>query len=150
MTVQMTRYEEEWDALEGRFGLRVAQALDEITARPASAEVTERLRFARERALAEAGRRRSLVHAAEAVAVGPGGLLSLRKPGGPASGWGWRVAMVAPLLVLVAGMVGISDIQERARIQATAEVDSALLADDLPPDAYSDPGFVEFLTERRR
>jgi len=150
MNVQMTRYEEEWDALEGRFGLRVAQALDEGIDRPASAEVTERLRFARERALAAAGRRRSLAHAVEAVPVSSGGLLALRKPGGQAPGWGWRVAMVAPLLMLVAGMVGISDIQERARIQATAEVDSALLADDLPPDAYSDPGFVEFLSERRR
>jgi hypothetical protein len=28
---------------------------------------------------------------------------------------------------------------------AAAEVDTALLADTLPPEAYRDPGFVEFL-----
>jgi hypothetical protein len=30
-------------------------------------------------------------------------------------------------------------------ILEVAEVDAALLADDLPPAAYSDPGFVQFL-----
>jgi hypothetical protein len=30
-----------------------------------------------------------------------------------------------------------------------AEIDSALLADDLPPKAYSDAGFVEFLKTPR-
>ena len=31
------------------------------------------------------------------------------------------------------------------QIRDAAEVDSALLADDLPPEAYSDPGFAEYL-----
>jgi hypothetical protein len=31
------------------------------------------------------------------------------------------------------------------QIQAAAEVDAVLLADDLPPEAYADPGFGEFL-----
>jgi hypothetical protein len=31
------------------------------------------------------------------------------------------------------------------QISAAAEVDAALLVDELPPQAYSDPGFVEFL-----
>jgi hypothetical protein len=29
-------------------------------------------------------------------------------------------------------------------------VDAELLADDLPPAAYTDPGFVHFLTTNRR
>jgi hypothetical protein len=49
---------------------------------------------------------------------------------------------VVPLVMLVAGTG--DEWHARAQIEA-AEVDVALLADDLPPDAYSDAGFVEFL-----
>jgi hypothetical protein len=31
------------------------------------------------------------------------------------------------------------------QVDAAAEIDAALLADDLPPAAYSDPGFLAFL-----
>ena len=31
------------------------------------------------------------------------------------------------------------------QIRVAADIDSALLADDLPPDAYTDPGFQEYL-----
>ena len=34
---------------------------------------------------------------------------------------------------------------DEAGYAAAAEVDAALLADDLPPEAYTDPGFGEFL-----
>ena len=30
-----------------------------------------------------------------------------------------------------------------------AEIDALLLSDDLPPGAYADPGFVEFLKKPR-
>ena len=32
-------------------------------------------------------------------------------------------------------------------LQELAEIDTALLVDDLPPAAYSDPGFVQFLRQ---
>ena len=38
----------------------------------------------------------------------------------------------------------------QSQIEAAAEVDSAILADDLPPEAYRDPGFAEFLKGERR
>jgi hypothetical protein len=50
-----------------------------------------------------------------------------------------------PLAVLVFGLVAIDRMHDRAQIAAAAEVDAALLSDDLPPDAYSDPGFAEYL-----
>ena len=50
-----------------------------------------------------------------------------------------------PLLALVGGLVLIQHSQTRAQIRTAAEVDAALLADDLPPAAYGDDGFVEFL-----
>jgi hypothetical protein len=37
----------------------------------------------------------------------------------------------------------------RAQIDAAAEIDAALLSDSLPPSAYSDPGFAEFLNTPR-
>ena len=50
-----------------------------------------------------------------------------------------------PLLALIAGLVLIQSEHVRRQVAAVAEVDADLLLDDLPPSAYSDPGFVEFL-----
>jgi len=47
--------------------------------------------------------------------------------------------------VLVAGLVFIQHHHDLQQIEVAAEIDSALLADDLPPAAYGDPGFSEFL-----
>jgi hypothetical protein len=41
-------------------------------------------------------------------------------------------------------------VQEQRRVDELAEVDVELLADDLPPAAFTDPGFVHFLTTNRR
>ena len=50
-----------------------------------------------------------------------------------------------PLLALVVGLVVINMAQDERAANDVAEVDAALLTDDLPPAAYSDPGFVQFL-----
>ena len=50
-----------------------------------------------------------------------------------------------PLLALVVGLVVINTAQDERSANDVAEVDSALLTDDLPPAAYADPGFVQFL-----
>jgi hypothetical protein len=54
---------------------------------------------------------------------------------------GW----IAPLVVLVFGLIGIAQWQDDSRINDIAEVDAALLSDDVPPDAYADSGFMAFL-----
>ena len=54
---------------------------------------------------------------------------------------GW----LAPLAVLVFGLIGIAQWQGDSRINDIAEVDAALLSDDVPPDAYADSGFMAFL-----
>lgn len=59
--------------------------------------------------------------------------------------WGWRLATALPVLALVAGLWGIQAYFRAEKVQAATEVDMALLTDDLPPSAYSDPGFAEFL-----
>ena len=63
---------------------------------------------------------------------------------GSSSAWdtlGW----IAPLVVLVFGLIGIAQWQDDSRINDIAEVDAALLSDDVPPDAYADSGFMAFL-----
>ena len=56
---------------------------------------------------------------------------------------------IVPMVALVGGLYLIGHFHAREQIAAAAEVDAALLADDLPPAAYSDPGFVEFLKTAR-
>jgi len=143
------RHAAELDALQSRFAYRVTARLDE-QAEAASHDVGERLRVASEQALARARLARSasakLATAAATVVSVSGGAATLSLGGGPRlSGWWLKLAGVLPLIALVGGLVLIQDANTRAQIEAAAEIDSALLSDDLPPDAYSDPGFAEFL-----
>ena len=62
---------------------------------------------------------------------------------------GVGVGSVMPLIALVVGMLTINSVQNDNRAQEVAEVDAALLTDDLPPAAFSDPGFVQFLRTNR-
>jgi hypothetical protein len=55
------------------------------------------------------------------------------------------VGWIAPLVVLVFGLISIAQWQDDSRINDIAEVDAALLSDDVPPDAYADSGFMAFL-----
>lgn len=124
------------EALQARFAHRVASHLEAL-ARQVPADVDERLRFAREQALERARQ------AARPVEVQPVGarLLALGKRGS----WWLRLASALPLLLLVAGLTLIEERQSDEQIQAAADIDSALLIDDLPPGAYADPGFAAYL-----
>jgi Protein of unknown function (DUF3619) len=128
------------DALQARFALRVTAGLTERSL-DLGADISERLRFAREQAL-ERGRAARKVEAAMPVGVTHGGAATLGRAG---ANWWIRIASVAPVLALVAGLVLIQRWQDSTQISAAAEVDAALLSDDLPPQAYSDAGFAEFL-----
>jgi hypothetical protein len=130
------------ELLESRVGLRVAACMSEA-AESLPAGVEERLRFAREQALERAKARR----AAEAPAVvgQRGGVAVL---GGGPSRW-FKLAAVLPLVALVAGLLLIGEWHGRQQVEAAAEIDALLLSDDLPPGAYADPGFVEFLKKPR-
>jgi len=55
------------------------------------------------------------------------------------------VSWLAPVAVLIFGLIGIAQWQNDSRINDIAEVDAALLTDDVPPDAYADSGFMAFL-----
>lgn len=58
----------------------------------------------------------------------------------------WRILVSAlPLVALVMGLILVQAIQQELVESDIASIDSALLVDDLPPDAYTDPGFLQFL-----
>ena len=59
-----------------------------------------------------------------------------------------RMAVVVPLLALVVGLAGIYQFEEQQRIADMAELDAALLSDDLPLTAYLDTGFNAYLEKR--
>jgi len=103
-------------------------------------DIAERLRVARLRAVDRARELRKLSAAPAHQAQG-GGTLAMS---GPPSWW-LRMASLAPLALLLAGLLFIERSYVDQQVRAAAEIDAAILTDDLPPQAYSDPGFAEFL-----
>ena len=136
------------EALQARFALRVTARLNEA-ARELPHDVTERLKAAREQALERARLARRVEVAAAEQTVSSGGSTASLLLGGPRSDWWLKIVSVVPVLALVAGFVLIHHSHTHAQISAAAEIDAALLADDVPPAAYTDPGFVEFLKAPR-
>jgi len=128
------------DAMQARFARRIAARLTD-GAGTLDGDLTERLRFARERALERAALSRKSAASTSTVGIAASGAAVL----GGGSGWWVRIASVLPLVALLLGLVLIQRWQTTAQISVAAEVDAALLADDLPPTAYRDAGFAEFL-----
>ena len=124
-------------ALEARLALRLVASLN-AQAQSLPADVGERLRFAREQALARAREARA---ATGPVGVSRSGTLVL----GAFAPWLQRAASVLPLLLVAGGLLVIQHWSVRERVLAAAAIDAQLLSDALPPSAYSDPGFAEFL-----
>jgi len=61
---------------------------------------------------------------------------------------GWRslsTRVLLPLAVLAIAVSGIYSWQEKRRVAELVEIDSQLLTDDLPIDAYLDRGFQNWL-----
>lgn len=125
-----------------RMGMHLAQLLTQASG-DLPHDLSERLRFARLQALA-VRRPESVPHLQTVV---QGNSLTW---GGPASeGLGlWSVLGSAlPLLALLVGLVSVQWLDKQQVVSELAEIDTALLVDDLPPAAYSDPGFVQFLRQ---
>ncbi len=127
-------------AIEARLGARLAGSLT-VQAQTVPHDVAERLRFAREQALMRAHEARQ-VQAVGVVARSGAGAAVLAGLSVP---WWQRAAALLPLLLLVVGLVAIDHWTARESVMAAADIDAQLLADNLPPSAYSDPGFAEYL-----
>jgi hypothetical protein len=137
MKTQETTIQKNADA----WGRAIALRLDQDS--PAlSYDITERLRAARMQALS--ARKQELSVAPVANIALSAGQATLGWGAEGASPW-HRLASFLPLIALIVGLIAIQIIQSESNTIEIAEVDAALLLDELPPAAYTDPGFLQFL-----
>ena len=111
-------------------------------------DITERLRAARVQAV-EKHKWVLSQSAVDVYAHGHSGILTASH-GAHHSNWWNRLGAVGLLLTLVVGLLTISVIQDETGARELADIDAALLTDDLPPAAYIDSGFVQFLKTHGR
>jgi hypothetical protein len=131
------------NAQEINYAYKVRHALNErLDVLPAS--TTERLASARKIALSrkknDAPMRVSATQHAFAGHVGN----FVNEP----LSWLGRIGLAVPVIVLVVGLVGIFQYERQQRINETADIDAAMLTDDLPLTAYADHGFNAYLEKR--
>lgn len=117
---------------ELQFAARIRHLLNQGTRLDAA--TADRLRAARELALSRqrAERAPGLVWADNAFG----------------NGWGWAslsARVVLPVVMLGVAAFGIYRWQESQRLAEVVEIDTQLLTDDLPIDAYLDRGFQNWL-----
>ncbi|MEO5658383.1 MAG: DUF3619 family protein [Polaromonas sp.] len=132
--------------LQDRFALKTVAYLSSGTA-DLPHDITERLRAARIQAVSQ--RKIAKTQTAGSV-VNSGGSAALTFGTDEGLSWWGRIGAAVPLVALVIGLLAINSFQNDNRAQELAEVDSALLTDELPPAAFSDPGFLQFLKVTRQ
>jgi hypothetical protein len=104
-------------------------------------DISERLRVARLQALSLRKREPIRVLAPQlATAGGP----ELMPMGEDMNLWR-RLASVLPLIALLFGLASLHVFHNEFRTAELASLDTEILTDDLPPAAYTDPGFLVFL-----
>ena len=143
----MNSRQQRTQVLEDRFGLKTAATLS-AGAAILPHDISERLRTARLQAVSA----RKVVKtqtATQVMSSGASATLSWGSSSDERLGWWGRIGTVLPLIALVVGMLAINAIQDDNRTQELAEVDSALLTDVLPPAAFADPGFLQYLKATR-
>lgn len=131
-----------------------------LTARLSSAEadlpyvVTERLRAARVQAVAMRKRSASPLIAlrteasTDLLGINTDGTASLGAPLQDQDNtplWVRRLLTALPLIALAAGLAVIGVDQDSRATVDVAEMDAALLTSELPPAAFTDPGFQQYL-----
>lgn len=119
-----------------RAGKALATALA-VQAESLDPGIEQRLAAARSAALAAAMEARSAPE------------LALAGNTGSVRGGNRRWTLVLPAVaLLVAGLLGIQHSQWLQQTLGLADRDAAVLKDDLPPNAYGDPAFREYLDEK--
>jgi Protein of unknown function (DUF3619) len=118
--------------LEAQFGAEVAARLSADVLSP---NISERLRIARSLALT----RRKLAPETPALLFTAGAVAPVPDDRSV------QVKAAVLLVALVGGLIAIHFVQDNNHAEALADIDSALLTDDLPPAAFTDSGFTQYL-----
>lgn len=126
---------------ELNFAYKVRHALNEsLDVLPAS--TVERLASARKSALS---RKKSGTRVISAQRVFAGQIGNFFND--PLS-WMTRIGVAAPILLGLVLFVGLFQYEQQERISEMAEMDAAVLSDELPLSAYLDHGFNAYLAKR--
>ncbi len=128
---------------QDEFGLRIAARLNSASL-DLPHDISERLRAARTRAVAARLKPQTRLQTSTAISHQNGAAL-LNFGGDEGLNFWSRLASLLPLIALIAGLAMIQSIMDDDGANELAEIDSALRMDDLPPDAYADAGFLQFL-----
>lgn len=139
MKIQKTAAETNMDRLGRQLSAQLSLATPVLPH-----DISERLRVARHLALSQ---RKPVVQMgfAKNTQIQSNGTLTASGDEG-LNLWSF-LASALPVLALVIGLGAIQWIQQDNRTNELAAIDSALLTDELPPDAYADAGFVQFLKQ---
>ena len=127
------------NAREVNFAYKIRNALNErLDTLPAT--TTDRLASARLKALAAKRPEQSapLTVPFRVLAGGFGGWM-------PQSSWFNRAGLILPLIALIVGLSGMYNYEQQKRLNETADIDAAVLSDELPLTAYLDQGFSAYL-----
>jgi hypothetical protein len=121
---------------------KIRRALDQRT-QVLDPAVPARLAAARQMALS---RKKESVRTTAPVltsgAHGTVGSFRLNRP------WLQRLGIAAPILAGLVLFVSLYQYEQQSHINAIADLDAAVLADELPLSAYADHGFNAFLAKR--
>lgn len=130
--------------VEARFGFQVAARLTQDSEQ-LPRDVAERLKGIREMVVDR--QRMGATHARHAAAViggaGPVAVLG----GGEGSSWRLRLGLLLAVPALALGLYALQHFQREKFVSHVADIDTALLLDDVPPQAYADPGFTRYLQQ---
>lgn len=123
------------------FAYKVRRAMTESSEKLPEATL-ERLAAARQLALSRKKEAEpSLALAFGGVLAGSNGISFSQKT------WFNKSWFALALLVLLAGLYGLYEYEQEQQINDLAEIDAAVLVDELPPDAYLDSGFNAYLNK---
>ena len=125
---------------ENEFGYRVRQALNEAAEH---LDYTTTFRLEKGRTAALARQRSPRAAAGWLPATQAAGVPSIETDSG--SGWMRGLGLATPLVALIIGFIGIYQWQEDRRISELADLDFAVLLDEVPIGAYADKGFSVLL-----
>jgi hypothetical protein len=126
------------DTKEREFTLKLRHALDESAAR-LPAFTRDKLAAARHTALA---RKKSKPQATPAFAYAALHIPAFEQRVSPLR----QLARVLPLVALIVGIVAVAYWEDAQHATELAEIDAAMLSDDLPLNAYLDHGFNAYLS----
>lgn len=127
-------------AAEARLGYLIA---GHLTARSEALPdgVAERLKGIRQMVVDRRSPQRAIAVPVRRLAVAGTG------SGGGEGNWRLRLGLLLAVPTLLYGLYALQHFEQERFVKRIADIDTALLLDDLPPQAYLDPGFRTYLQQ---